>query len=560
MSRQAFTGTSASAGLDVGVLYRPDRAPTAAQDADNGGDPRERITDALNAVAARLEALAAVLRSGGRGEEADIMVATSLIATDVELRDLAVQHALSGVSVTAAVVQAADHYADILSTLDDPTLADRAADVRQIGRAAVRVLVGDQTTAPTDALVLTAHELGAAELLEHGDRVVAAASVTGGPNSHAAIVARSLGIPFVLGVAPGLLDEQDGSVVLVDGDRATVVVSPTPEELRSARAAIEAAAERRAGFAAERGLPCRTTDGHPIVLRANVATVHDADAALQAGAHGVGLLRTELPFLEATTCPTTRQHSEALGPVLRQLAGQPVTVRTLDFADDKLPPFLTDTAVDGRIGRWLPRMIEHPELFADQFRAILARGAQCQLQIMIPMIASADELAACRRMLLAAAAEVGVTPPPLGAMIELREAVEAADELTEAADFFSIGTNDLTAQLLGLDRRDPALTPALGAHPEVLRAIHRVVTSAHRRGVTVSVCGDAAAHPLVTPLLVGLDVDTLSVSPAAVDEVRWRIRRLDHGVCAGIARDALACATPDAVWQRVTDSNLTTVH
>jgi phosphoenolpyruvate-protein kinase (PTS system EI component) len=195
-------------------------------------------------------------------------------------------------------------------------------------------------------------------------------------------------------------------------------------------------------------------------------------------------------------------------------------------------------------------MLAAPDAFANQFRAILTAGAECDLRIMIPMVATADELAVCARLLADVAKELGVARPPIGAMIELPEAVERAWELAEQARFFSIGSNDLTSQILRLDRRDPAVSPALAAHPRVLQAIARTVAAAHERGLKVSVCGDAAAHPLVMPLLIGLGCDVLSVAPAALDEVRVRIRRLDARVCAEVAAEAMGFETLESV-QRV---------
>jgi multiphosphoryl transfer protein len=196
-------------------------------------------------------------------------------------------------------------------------------------------------------------------------------------------------------------------------------------------------------------------------------------------------------------------------------------------------------------------MLAQPDAFADQFRSLLTSGSETDLRIMIPMVAGIDELRACRRLLYAAAADLGVDAPPLGIMVELPEAVAAADDLAREAAFLSIGSNDLTSQILGLDRRDPAATPALAAHPAVLRAIAQVVTAAHRNHRHLSVCGDAAAHPLVLPLLIGLDCDTLSVAPAALDEVRARIRRLRRDTCAFVATTALTRETPEDAWQLV---------
>jgi phosphocarrier protein FPr len=549
--RRIYTGHAAAPGIALGVVHRTDRPLTrTALPQRTDGDPTQQITDAFDAVAARLLDLSASLRAQGKDEQADIMEVNGYIAQDQDLRDQAVKRANDGEPVAVAVRQAINAYAGTIAALDDPTLAERAADVRQVGRRVLAHLHGERGPAPDQPLVLVAHEIGAADLLEPGLTVTAAISVTGGPNSHAAIVARSQGIPFLLAVDPQLLELPDGQEILLDADNRNAVAHPADEERTRALQAMETARARRLALAEERHLPAETLDQHRIVLRANVATPAEARAAATTGAEGVGLLRTELPFLNHRAWPTREQHAAALVPVLRALAGQVVTARTLDFADDKLPPFLA--RVQGaRIGRGLPLMLAQQDAFADQFRSLLSAGADTDLRIMIPMVASVDELRACRRLLEAAATEAGVPVPPLGIMVELPEAVAAADDLAREASFFSIGSNDLTCQILGLDRRDPTATPAMAAHPAVLDAIAGVVAAAHRHDRQVSVCGDAAAHPLVTPLLIGLGCDSLSVGPAALDEVRARIRRLRHDTCASLAAVALTRETPEEVWRLV---------
>lgn len=545
--RVSYPGRAASPGTALGHLYRTDRPLTGP--VPRGADPVRQVADAFDQVAGRLHAVAATLRGHGDEDQADILEVGGLIALDPDLRRNAGQSAADGVPPSEAVERAVGGYADIIAALDDPVLADRAADVRQVGRRVLAVLHGAADPEPDRPVVLAAHEIGAADLLEPGRTVTAALSVTGGPNSHAAIVARSLGIPLLLDVDPGLLELPDGVEVLVAG--AATVVRPDTVERLSALAVMAAVRTRRAELAAERHLPVRTRDGHPLTLRANVATPDDARAALLAGADGVGLLRTELPFLGARHWPTRARHTAALTPVLGLLGGRPVTVRTLDFADDKLPPFLADGRAGGRLGRGLPLMLARPDAFAEQFRGLLEAGAGTDLRIMIPMVADVGELRACQALLDRAANELGVSAPPLGIMVELPEAVARIDELAHEAAFLSLGTNDLTSRILGLDRRDPAAGPAQSAHPAVLRAVAEVVAAARRHRRSVSVCGDAAAHPLVLPLLVGLGCDTLSVAPAALDEVRAAVRRLDRAACAALAADALSLDSAEAVHRLV---------
>ncbi|WP_329362785.1 PEP-utilizing enzyme [Streptomyces sp. NBC_00669] len=552
----ASSGTPASASAPAGpsgprrlaALPAPADAGETAVAPEAGG----LVADAFDTAADRLHAVAAGLRARGDEEQADIIEIGGLIARDPDLRQHALRLVAGGADPADAVHEAVDAQARAIAALGDPVLAERAADVRQVGRRVLAVLHGVQEPPPDRPVVLAAREIGAADLLEPGRTVTAALSVTGGPNSHAAIVARSLGIPLLLGVDPLVLDLPDGVETLVDG--AAAVVHPAAGERESALAAIAAVRERRARLAAERHLPARTVDGHPVTLRANVATPADVRAGLLAGADGVGLLRTELPFLDAVRWPSRARHTIALGPVLAPLAGRIATVRTLDFADDKLPPFLSADRPAGRgIGRGLPLMLARPHAFGEQFTALLAAaaGARAELRIMIPMVADVGELRACRALLDRAAAELDLPAPPLGIMVELPEAVRRIDELAREAAFLSLGTNDLTCQLLELDRRDPAAGPASTAHPAVLRAIAAVVAAARTHRRPVSVCGDAAAHPLVLPLLVGLGCDTLSVAPSALDEVRAAVRRLDHTSCREAAAEALVLRTAEQVHHLV---------
>jgi phosphoenolpyruvate-protein kinase (PTS system EI component) len=422
---------------------------------------------------------------------------------------------------------AVGQYAVLLDQLSDPTLAGRAADVRAVGRRLVAVLSGAvRAEPPKGPLVLVGHEVSADDLLTHADAVIAAATVIGGATSHAAIIARSLGIAMVFGVDPRLLDAPEETELLLDSVTGQVVVRPDPMEREEALAAAAAARARRAAVAASRHLPL-TRGGEPVTVLANVASVVDADLALGMQAAGIGLLRTEMPFLSAQQWPSRAEHLAELAPLLRRLAGLPVTVRTLDFADDKLPPFLR-RGRSAPLGRSLPLMLAERDAFAEQLAAILIAGAGVSLRIMIPMVASAEEMDTCRDLVVEVAQRLGVAAPPVGAMIELCEAVAAVDEIAAAAGFLSLGTNDLAASVLGLGRRDPSLTTARVTEPAVLAAIAATVRAGAEHGRPVSVCGDAASDPAVLPALLDAGCRTYSVAPSMLDEVRAALRDLDH--------------------------------
>ncbi|MDP9341003.1 MAG: PEP-utilizing enzyme, partial [Actinomycetota bacterium] len=381
----------------------------------------------------------------------------------------------------------------------------------------------------------------------------AGVAVRGGPNSHAAIVARSLGLPLVLGVDPSILRVPDGTAVVVDGDEGTVTVQPAADEVARAVSAMRAASERRSALARERGLPCETTDGIRIGLLCNVGTAAETAAGLEAGAEGVGLLRTELSFLEATVWPDEGAHRRALEPILRQLAGRRAIVRVLDFGGDKVPPFLSASLPDGAGPhlRGLPSLLQSEDALASQLRAALDLGRDCRLGILVPMVTSLREVRLARTVLEGAAERTGVPVPELGVMVEVPSAALLADRLAQELDFLSIGTNDLTEHVLGVNRRDPGARPALSAHPVVLTLMNRVARAGRDHGCAVRVCGEGAADPLVLPLLVGLGIESLSVSPARVDEVRARVRRLSAEACAEVVRAAMASDSVEEVWDLV---------
>ncbi|MGA4539968.1 putative PEP-binding protein [Uniformispora flossi] len=488
--------------------------------------PGDSAADALRAVSDELAALAEHLRADGQSAESDIVSVAALIATDPALRTLAGELVDGGLTAAEAVVAAANRHADALAALGDPLFADRAADVRHIGRRAAAILAGNDRREPAGDLVLLGDELAAADLLAPGRSPVAAVSVRGGPTGHLAVVARALGIPLVLGVAPEVLRGADAHRVLVDGDRGSVAVDPDVADIVPRFPVPD---EHTQPLPPR---PTHTRDGHRILVGANVGSHREALAARQYGAEYVGLLRTELPFLGTDHWPDSDEHTAALVPLLRDGPEGPVVVRTLDFAADKRPGFAADD----------PAACRSDDVLRAQFAGILAAGATTAhpVRILLPMVADAADFAHCRRLLADTCRTAGTREPPLGAMVERESAVADAEALAEAADFLSVGTNDLTPALIGLARHDPRLVPAMAGTPTVLRALQRVVAAGHAHDRKVSVCGDAAAEPSVLPLLVGLGVDAVSVAPPALAAVRTQIAGLDVTRCAESARRRLA--------------------
>jgi phosphoenolpyruvate-protein kinase (PTS system EI component) len=509
MAERILQGLPASPGVAAG------RARLLAPVVDDApaGDPAEELARARAALARageELEALAARLT----GEQAEIVATGVLMAADPAL-DAALEAAIAdGLTAPAALVRACGEHAGAIAALGDPTLALRADDVRSLGRRAASLAAGHVARVGGPG-VLIAEDLGPADVAELSPDVVAIALAAGGPSAHAAVIARGLGIPMVVGAGPDVLALSGD--VLVDGDRGEVVAEP-------------ARAVRRRRDVVARG-PGRTHDGVRVRILANAAGSADVRAALAKGAEGVGLLRTELAFLDAAGWPAETEHLAALTPVLSALAGRTATVRVLDFGGDKTPPFLRGTSARG-----IALLREESAALAAQVRAIVAAGAETDLRILLPLVRAAEDVEAVRAL------APGVA---IGAMLETAAAIDAADEIASAADFLSIGTNDLTADVLGADRFAPGETAA--HHPRVLRAIARAGEAAAEHRRVLEVCGEAASDPAMIPLLIGAGVTELSVGAARVGETWERVAAVDAADARRVLADALDASGVAAV-------------
>jgi phosphoenolpyruvate-protein kinase (PTS system EI component) len=365
----------------------------------------------------------------------------------------------------------------------------------------------------------------------------------GGATAHAAIVSRSLGVPMVTGLYEQVLEIAEGAPLVIDGSCGALVSEPSGERAREAKAAMAA---RRAAAERARELreqPAMTTDGKRVTVLANVASPEELELGLRAGAEGIGLLRTELAFLDAGEWPSEQRHTEALKPILAGLGSLPAIVRVLDFGADKSPPFLHDVPQRG-----LELLLAHPDAFIAQLRAIVLASRYHDIRILLPMVDQPEQLVESRSLIEHAAAGLGVDRvPPVGSMIETPTAAQNAPAIAQCSDFLSIGTNDLTASTLGLNRF--AANTARAHHPLVLRSIASSVAAAHQAGIPIEVCGEAASDPIMLPLLVGLGINEVSVGAARVGTVREWVRQLDAEETAGLVRSALTMdAAEEVEW------------
>jgi phosphoenolpyruvate-protein kinase (PTS system EI component) len=536
-----YRGQAVSDGIGLGEIY--------LGDARGGTNGRRRpateddVRAAFAAVARDRAALARQLRERGQALEAGIVEVAALIAADPALIGPAIAAVRGGAEGADAVLRAAEAQADLLAALPDPDLAQRAGDVRQVARAVADHLSGiSGPPPPAGKFILVRREVDPADLIRLAEAgLVGAVSVGGGASSHAAIIARGLGLPMLAGADPGVLAAASGHHAILDAAAGELIVDPAEPDLTAAHAATAASPATTAGPATTGVHPeVRTADGEPVTLLCNVASAAETRLGLSRGAVGVGLLRTEIPFSGVSGWPSDADHLAQLTPILRLLEGRPAVVRLLDFSGDKIPPFLAGRA------QGLTALLDAPGALRNQLTAIVRAGRRTRLSVLVPMVRSVHEVAMVRASLAEAAAEAGLEPPELGIMVEVAATAAAAAAFAPLVDFFSIGTNDLSSEVLGVGRADPETRPALAADPRVLTLIERVTGAAAAVGTKVSVCGDAAADPLVLPLLIGLGVRTLSVGAARVPQVARQVTETNAASAA--TRVARILATwPDRV-------------
>ena len=542
-------GYPASAGIAIGPARRF-RTPDLAIPEGTGSTEVElaALDAALDAVGDDIARQRALVAGRAVGDEAEIFDAHLLFLRDGALlsptRRAIVDEGESAARAWHGVIE---RTAEAWDGLEDAYLRARAADLRSVGRQVLAHLLDVSVPHPVLEApgVVIATDLSPADTVGLDPAVVLGiATAAGGPTSHAAVLARASGIPAVVGAGDALLRLAEGTPIVVDGTTGVIHVDPDASllaELTGARDERAAALREAQTTALE---PARTIDGTTIEVAANIGSPADAVRAVAAGADGVGLFRTEFLFMGRASMPDAREQEAAYRETAEAMGGRPVVIRTLDAGADKPLPYLDQPPEPNPfLGvRGIRLGLERPDLLQTQLGAILRVAADHPLRVMFPMVATVDELRAANALLHRA----GERPPTLevGVMIEVPSAALLADRLAEHADFFSIGTNDLTQYTMAADRgnvRVSALADAV--HPAVLRSIKMTVDAADARGRWVGVCGELAGDPDATALLLGLGVRELSMGAPSIALVKRAVRAVDLSTARAVATDALSCAT-----------------
>ncbi|AVN21771.1 phosphoenolpyruvate--protein phosphotransferase [Acinetobacter pittii] len=546
------TGIAASSGLAFGPVhvikpkvYQYERMGLSVK------VEKEKLDIALHAVKNNIHQ---VIAKSEVAEIKQIFQAHLEMLDDPDLINGVYQKINLNLSAPAAWHEHIEAAAKEQAALPDRLLAERATDLRDIGDRVLAQLCGEVIIEePKEPYILIMYDVGPSDVARlNKDRVAGILTAVGGASAHSAIVARALGIPAIVGAGDQVLDIEHKSSLLINGDTGAFILNPNAQQIEQAKQERELQKKIREEAERHSQEPAITLDQHQIEIAANLGKVQSTAHAVEYGAEAIGLLRTELVFMAHSSAPSEATQEADYRIVLDALAGRPLVVRTLDVGGDKPLPYLPIAEEENPfLGlRGIRLTLRQPELLRQQLIALLKAADDRPLRIMFPMIGRVEEWRAAKAILDEVKAEHPCANLQVGIMIEVPSAALLAPILAKEVDFFSIGTNDLTQYTLAIDRGHPILSAeADGLHPSILQLIDQTVKAAHKYGKWVGICGELAADPKAVPILMGLGVDELSMSPNSIPLVKAQIRTLNYSQAQVLAKRALECDSATAVRQ-----------
>lgn len=556
-------GIPASGGLASGpaFFFKPEEVGVKREFISDTKAELNRLETARDEARNQLEDLREKTKAEASAEEAAIFDAHAMFLDDPSLLDMVEETVkVQKVNVEAAWSDSIENFAEQMEMMGDAYFSARATDIRDVGKRVLRILSGESETDLSSLAIpsiIFAQDLTPSDTARLDKKyVLGFATAEGGPTSHTAILAKALGLPAVVGLGAGLTQIGIGTILLLDGGSGELIVEPDEETKKRyylLNGAASSLAKRELEVAHEHAV---TKDGQQVEIVANVGGPSDAITALEYGAEGIGLFRTEFLFLERTTAPTEEEQLTAYRSVLDVMERRPVVVRTLDVGGDKQVDYL-DLGKEANpfLGWRAIRMcLDRPDFFKIQLRALLRSSPGHNLRIMFPMIATLDELRRAKALLAEARTEVIAADYPIaeniqvGIMVEIPAVVMMADQFAKEVDFFSIGTNDLTQYTMAAERTNEKMAYlADPCHPAVIRQIKRVIEEGHKANIWVGVCGEMAGDPEAAPILLGLGLDEFSMAAPSIPHLKAILRELSFSDAKGLAETVLNLENGNAV-------------
>ena len=553
-----YEGVNASDGIGIGVAQvavEPDLSfvPHAPEDPEAEKARYERARDLF---VAKTEGQIQGMMAGGLEEEAGIMQAHIDFATDDAILEGVIDAIDSGMCAEQAVSDAYDMYYNMFSQMDDPLFVERAADVADVKTGILATLLGvevvDLSVLPENTIVVVADLTPSMTATIDKEHVAGIVTETGGRTSHSAIIARALEIPAVLSVAGCCENIKNGQTVVVNGTTGIVDVEPDVAALQQYREIAAQMAAEKAALEAFRGKETVTGDGDKVLLVANIGNPDDANGALEHDAEGVGLFRSEFLFMDAKELPSEDEQFSAYQKVALRMKDMPIIIRTLDVGGDKEIPYLDLQKEENPFMgfRAVRYCLANPEQYKVQLRALLRASAFGDIKIMLPLVTSLVEVREAKALIEECKAELdaeGIAynkDIEVGTMVETPAASLIADDLAEECDFFSIGTNDLIGYTMCCDRGNDRVANLYNVYqPAVIRSLKRIIEAGNKAGIMVGMCGEAAADPLLTPILISFGLGEYSVSAPSILRTRKTISQWTKAEADAVAEKVLTLKT-----------------
>lgn len=550
-----LTGLPAASGIALGPAFVYNRKVLHAEkySMEDSNQELAKLESALKQAEVDLASLTQRAREQVGEEEAAIFEAQTAMLLDPELQDrVRAMVEQEKVNVDYAWQESVLFFAKTLRDLEDEYLSARAADVEDVGQRVLALLLGQSVNSsrPETPSIILADELTPADtILFDRATILAYSTQTGGPTSHVAILSKAQGVPCVVGVGAELGTIDNETFLIVDGSNGVILVDPDVQTKEDYQSKALGRLNRQKEAIKNALLPAATSDGKRVEVVANVGSTADAVEAIEYGAEGIGLLRTEFLFLDRASAPDEAEQVEAYAAIFKAIGpSKPIVVRTLDIGGDKPAPYLTMPKEENPfLGlRGIRLTLRFQELFESQLRALLLAGVGYDLRIMFPMVSTLDEIRQAREVIdrchlgLSAAGKTYAENVQIGIMVEVPSVAIMANVFADAVDFFSIGTNDLSQYTLAAERTSSDVAYLADAfQPAVIESIRHVIVAAHNKGKWVGVCGELAGEPLATPLLLGLELDEFSASPKLIPELKQIIRRFSSQEASEVAQAVL---------------------